>query len=225
VESGNKEILSTIKKKITPERTREAVKMSKEAGITPLASFIIGLPGETRETLQETVDFARSLETDYGFHLLAPFPGTEVREKAEEYRIKILTHDWLRYDANQAIIETEGITCEELNDIDRDYWNTIDSWFEEQEELERLGKIDKIGSECLKIKRHDDIVSNLIQRDIIENMGLLEKDGDEIECLAAKLSHEIPYPLGYVRKEIADMVNNGILKYRVDNGNVAWKWG
>ncbi|MCK7513216.1 MAG: hypothetical protein MZV70_60440 [Desulfobacterales bacterium] len=60
-----------------------------EAGVTALASFILGLPGETPETIRETMDFARRLEAHgliYGFHLLAPFPGTDVRERSAELR-------------------------------------------------------------------------------------------------------------------------------------------
>lgn len=225
VESGNKQILDTAKKKITPQKTKEAVKLSKEAGIRPLASFIIGLPGETKETLHQTVDFAKELGTDYGFHLLAPFPGTEVRDKANEYGIRILTDDWLKYDANQAIVKTDGVTAQDLNEVDREYWETIDNWYREQEELESEGKLSEVGLEQMRIKRHGEIVSNLVQRDIIENLGRIKAEGDVIEELATRLSNEIPYPFTYVRKEIGDMVREGLLKYEICDGGAVWRWG
>lgn len=118
VESANARILKTIKKGITTDQVITAVKMCGEAGIVPHASFILGLPGETPETIQETAAFGlrlKELGVSYGFHLLAPFPGTEVRERAAEYGIRILTDDWSQYHANRAIVETEAVDRETLD--------------------------------------------------------------------------------------------------------------
>jgi len=97
VESGNPQILATIKKGITRQQVVAAVDMCRRAGIIPHASFILGLPGETPQTIRETMDFGEQLKElglSYGFHLLAPFPGTEIRENSDQYGIKILTDDW-----------------------------------------------------------------------------------------------------------------------------------
>ena len=60
--------------------------MTEAAGISAIASFIIGLPGETEETLQKTLEFSNELREEFGsligIHILAPFPGTEARERA-----------------------------------------------------------------------------------------------------------------------------------------------
>ena len=64
-ESGSPEILKKIRKGITPEQTRRAVEMTREAGIGVLASFVLGLPGETPQTLQQTLEFAESLRVPY----------------------------------------------------------------------------------------------------------------------------------------------------------------
>ena len=94
VESGSQEILDLVKKKSNLEKVKEAMRMTQDVGISALASFIIGLPGETEETLRKTVEFANELHSEfgslYGFHILSPFPGTEVREKAAEYGLEIL---------------------------------------------------------------------------------------------------------------------------------------
>jgi radical SAM superfamily enzyme YgiQ (UPF0313 family) len=84
VETGNPGILKTVKKGFVLDQVTDAVKICNDAGITPYASFILGLPGETPETLRETLVFAERLEgmgVSYGFHLLAPFPGTEIRDR------------------------------------------------------------------------------------------------------------------------------------------------
>jgi anaerobic magnesium-protoporphyrin IX monomethyl ester cyclase len=117
IESGNQEILDTIKKKITLEKCQKAVALCNEVGIDPMTSYILGLPGETHETITKTVDFAKKLSPNHGFHILAPFPGTEVREKKEEYGLRILTDDWDAYDANRSVSETDFISASEIDRI------------------------------------------------------------------------------------------------------------
>jgi len=101
IESGNSEMLKRVKKGITLDQARAAVKICKEVGILAHASFMVGLPGESPETLRDTQEFSQSLGIPYGYHFLAPFPGTTVREKVEEYDLEILTDDWSRYDDEQ----------------------------------------------------------------------------------------------------------------------------
>ncbi len=117
IESGNQEILDLVKKKITLEKARRAVELCRAAGIDPMTSYILGLPGETPETVRKTMEFAKGLSSNYGFHILAPFPGTEVREKSDEYGMRILTSDWDLYDANRSVAETEFISHEEIDRI------------------------------------------------------------------------------------------------------------
>jgi radical SAM superfamily enzyme YgiQ (UPF0313 family) len=79
VESGNQEMLDRIKKKITLDQVRRAVGLCQEVGLVVHTSFIVGLPGETLKTLQDSRSFGESLYKEYGvyygFHLLSPFPG------------------------------------------------------------------------------------------------------------------------------------------------------
>ena len=120
VESANSGILKTIRKRITPDQVVAAIDMCAQAGVTPYASFILGLPGETPDTLRETLDFGKRLEDKgliYGFHLLAPFPGTEVRERAAELGLRILTSDWSNYHANRAVAETATVSRRMLDEI------------------------------------------------------------------------------------------------------------
>lgn len=116
-ESANEEILKTVQKRINREQMLNAAEMCRAEGMPAQASFIYGLPGETPETIRETVAFGEkisALGTTYGIHLLAPFPGTLVRDQAERYGLKILTDDWSQYTANTAIVETPHVTAAEL---------------------------------------------------------------------------------------------------------------
>lgn len=79
VESGDPDILKRLKKGITLDDAVRAFDTARRAGLRSLAYFMIGSPGETRETASRTVDFARKLKPDYvHFSLLIPFPGTEL---------------------------------------------------------------------------------------------------------------------------------------------------
>lgn len=82
VESGNQEVLKKIQKNITLDEVRRAVKITKEAGLKVMCDFMIGLPGDTRETIQQTIDFAKEISPNFAFFsMLTPFPGTPLYEE------------------------------------------------------------------------------------------------------------------------------------------------
>lgn len=81
-ESGSDEILKNIKKGVTRERATQFTKDCKKLGITIHGAFIVGLPGETRETLKETIAYARQLDLDsIQVSLPSPYPGTEFHKE------------------------------------------------------------------------------------------------------------------------------------------------
>jgi len=65
IESGLQEILDLVKKDITLQTIEETISLTKDVGIKPLGFFLIGSPGETRETVKKTVKFAKKLDLDY----------------------------------------------------------------------------------------------------------------------------------------------------------------
>ncbi len=78
IESGDNEILKKIKKQITIEAAEKVVKMIHEAGIEAWGYFVLGLPGETKESLQKTIDASLRMPlTIAKFDIAAPYPGTE----------------------------------------------------------------------------------------------------------------------------------------------------
>jgi len=120
-ESGVQEIADAAKKKIDLEKLREKVKMALDAGFQVQVTFILGLPGETRQTVERTFEYARSLGAFYGVHLLAPLPGSEIYEKARELGVRILHEKWKYYDANHTVSETPGLPAAELEKIWREH--------------------------------------------------------------------------------------------------------
>jgi len=85
IESGNEPILAATGKKITKDKVREAFRLIKEVGISTSSSFIIGLPGDTVETVKETINFAKELNPNYAiFYAAIPYPGTELAKQVVE---------------------------------------------------------------------------------------------------------------------------------------------
>ncbi|GAB4389588.1 MAG: radical SAM protein [Thermodesulfovibrionales bacterium] len=85
-ESGVQKNLNAIRKGITLEQTRRAVREAKAAGLTVLTPFLFGIPGETFEEGLKTIDFAIELDPDVAnFHAITPFPGTELYDDIDKY--------------------------------------------------------------------------------------------------------------------------------------------
>ena len=102
-ESANRDVLEIIKKGTSPEQMQDAVKWTKKSGIVPIGSFIIGLPGDTRSSIIETIEFGKNLDLySITFPIAVPFPGTELRRMAinGEYGMRIITDEWSEYISN-----------------------------------------------------------------------------------------------------------------------------
>jgi hopanoid biosynthesis associated radical SAM protein HpnJ len=115
-ESGNQQILDNIKKGVRIEEARAFTKNCRELGITIHGTFILGLPGETPETIRQTVEFAKQLDVfSIQVSLAAPYPGTELYRQAKE-------NGWFREDASLvdghgqqlAALEYDGLSSTEI---------------------------------------------------------------------------------------------------------------
>jgi anaerobic magnesium-protoporphyrin IX monomethyl ester cyclase len=85
IESGNDQILKLMNKKITTEQARNAVEAAHRAGLQVGAFFILGYPGDTDETVLNTLRFATSLPLDYlGLTMPYPLPGTALYERVKD---------------------------------------------------------------------------------------------------------------------------------------------
>jgi len=104
IESGNDAILALMNKGSTVGKAREAIRLAKLAEIEVGAFFIIGYPGETDETILDTVRFASSLPLDYlSFTLPYPIPGTPLYERVRD---RMIEAEW-EAPAHPGLIEHE----------------------------------------------------------------------------------------------------------------------
>lgn len=86
VESGNQGVLDTIKKGITLEQVRTATQKAYQLGFLIKAFFIMGCPGETVGSLNETIQFMNSIPIHYAsVNMMTPLPGTEIWDNVEKY--------------------------------------------------------------------------------------------------------------------------------------------
>ncbi|MGD8561707.1 MAG: radical SAM protein [Desulfarculaceae bacterium] len=86
IESGNQDMLDFMKKRIKLEQIERALKWTKSAGIETRGNFIFGFLGETKKTLQDTIDFALKVDLDYFQQtFLTPYPGSEIYGVADSY--------------------------------------------------------------------------------------------------------------------------------------------
>ncbi|PIN79615.1 hypothetical protein COV16_03270 [Candidatus Woesearchaeota archaeon CG10_big_fil_rev_8_21_14_0_10_34_8] len=86
IESGDDELLKNIRKMMTVDQMKQSIRWTQEAGIEIRGSFMIGLPGETPEKAQKTIDLAIELEPDYAqFSITTPYPGTQLWDSYEKW--------------------------------------------------------------------------------------------------------------------------------------------
>lgn len=120
IDAGSGKILKNIGKGINLNMARKAVNLAKKGGIKKVgAHFIIGLPGETKETAKQALDFAKSLNVDVlGFNHANILPGTELWEwvmKNGKLLYKIKDFDYSNYKqlSGKPVFETKKFTKEE----------------------------------------------------------------------------------------------------------------
>jgi radical SAM superfamily enzyme YgiQ (UPF0313 family) len=98
VESGDEYILSrVVRKGQTLEQVRNAFRWAREAGLQTMGFFVFGMPEETEETMEKTIQLALELDPDLAnFMIAAPYPGTKLYELIETEG-NIFSHDWTDY--------------------------------------------------------------------------------------------------------------------------------
>jgi radical SAM superfamily enzyme YgiQ (UPF0313 family) len=120
VESGNQAILDSVHKRITLDQVERITTLTKKAGIHVTGYFMIGILGDTKETIQQTLDFARKLDLDfYGFGITSPIIGTEMYQQAADQGV-IASEDLQDWSFHAAFNMTKDCTRQELEKFNED---------------------------------------------------------------------------------------------------------
>ncbi|MBW1998357.1 MAG: radical SAM protein [Deltaproteobacteria bacterium] len=121
IESGSPRILKMIEKKVHLEQIREQLTLAKEEGFDIGGFFILGFPTETREEMEETISFARSLPLDrIGISYFQPFPGSRIYEQLLDQGE--IEEDWANHHhstLHDLTYVTSSTTTEELRKMRR----------------------------------------------------------------------------------------------------------
>ena len=112
IESGDDMLLKVINKGTTVEGIKKAVKLTKKNGIEVRGLFMVGLPKETPELAQKTINFAKELDLDYAqFSITTPHIGTSLYEMAEQYGTLEKNYD--KYTQHEAVFVPFGYKSKE----------------------------------------------------------------------------------------------------------------
>jgi hypothetical protein len=233
IESGNAQILKTIRKGITVSQVIEAVTLCNQVGLLPHGSFILGLPGETPETLKETLAFGEALKklgVSYGFHLLAPFPGTRVRQDSAKLGITILSNDWSDYHANRAIVETPTVTRRMLDDIVIGWENDFNRYLGLVAERMAAGEATEAEAWPLVNLERTVVIYDLMMENALEKRGgwtihsPAEHSGDLVNDLADHLA--LLSAAGREKRvsALTHALEQGFLTYSMTSGGIQWRW-
>lgn len=230
LESGNQEMLKRIKKGIKLEQIHSAVKMCRQSGMLAHASFMVGLPGETKETLAQTEELAKSLNIVYGYHYLAPFPGTTVREKVQKYDLEILTNSWDKYDANDAIVRTAALQPQDIREFVARFDDEIDDAWQRQLRDYKSGINTPL--EDLQVEGHwrMNLSFKILKDDLIEKNGFIAQDmfdgsrASALKELCRRITACTNAEASLVENTLKDFSNRGYLKFETAKKSCEWAW-
>ena len=233
VESANPKILATIQKGITRSQVILAVQACVDSGITPQVSFILGLPGETPETMAETIQFGnvlKSMGALHGFHLLAPFSGTEVRKRAHDYGIRILHNNWRQYHANRAVVETPTVSRRMLDDVIIQWEEEFDDYLGDVQKRAATGSASEEEIWQLIRLEHTVILYELMMDRTIEKHGAWQNGTDPvsseeaIDGLVKRIGPGRQFTKDQLFNTLLFAFETGSIRYRLGNGLIQWGW-
>jgi len=115
MESVDKTVLKNIRKNIEPEQIRESVSMIRKHGIDTILFCVVGFPGETKESIENTISFLKTLNTTFiTLGIAVPVPGTDFYRYVEENNY-LLTKDWSLYDPmKKPVFSYPWLTSDEI---------------------------------------------------------------------------------------------------------------
>ncbi len=124
IETSSDQILENVRKGINTSQSRTFMKNCRKLGITTHATFVLGLPGETRETMKQTIEFAKELDPDtLQVSIATPYPGTELYQQAVE-KGWLLDSDLVSSSGAQEVaLEYEDLTKEDIFSAVETFYN------------------------------------------------------------------------------------------------------
>jgi len=147
IESGAQKMLNLMNKQTTVKKNKQVIQWAKEEGLLTRAFFVIGFPGETRETLEETKAFIEKTNPDqYFVSNFVPYPGTDVWKHPEKYGVKKIYANFENYyqvDENgfgSRNIEVNNLSNEEFKEFEKEFR----TWINQRQQRGSIQEYEKI---------------------------------------------------------------------------------
>lgn len=119
VESADQQHLDNLNKNVTIDRIRKTFELTHQLGVRTIASAVLGMPGDTRQSIEKTIKFVKSLNPSYAvFSLATPYPGTDFYNKAFSQNL-IKVNDWSKYTLLSPVLETVDCSLEEIKGLQK----------------------------------------------------------------------------------------------------------
>jgi radical SAM superfamily enzyme YgiQ (UPF0313 family) len=132
IESGSQEILDRMNKRVKVQDNYNVIQWAKKYGITSRAFIIIGFPGETKQTMEETKEFIKKADPDQVFiSSMVCYPGTDVWSNPSEYGIINLSDDFSQYyqvgkdGLGGLSFDTKWLSRQEFRELEADFRSWI----------------------------------------------------------------------------------------------------
>lgn len=160
IESADRQILENINKRISLDRVQEVLNWTKEAKIQVRVSFMFGNPGETQNTMEESIRYAISLEPDiFIFNITTPFPGTAMFNWAKNNNY-LKVFNWDDYDLGKVVMKLPTVDPEVIKKYYKLAYQSC--YFRLGYFRQRLGKIRSFSALMMHIRIFKDMVLSSI---------------------------------------------------------------
>ncbi len=119
VESADQQHLNNLNKNVTLDRIKKTFELTRELKVRTIASAVLGMPGDTRQSIENTINFVKNLKPSYAvFSLATPYPGTDFYINASKKNL-IKVNDWSKYTLLSPVLETVDCSLEELKSLQK----------------------------------------------------------------------------------------------------------
>ncbi|MHA2086998.1 MAG: B12-binding domain-containing radical SAM protein [Promethearchaeota archaeon] len=121
IESASIDVLSKNFKFQEPEKVKKGIANLKKTKIPIQAYFVLGLPGETEETFQKTINYIETLPLDendtINYFIATPYPGSRLWDEKDQFKINIIETNFAKYDCEHLIFETRDLNKSKLENL------------------------------------------------------------------------------------------------------------
>ena len=165
----------------------------------------------------------------YGFHLLSPFPGTEIRKTMENYDMRLLTKDWSQYHANRAIVASTKVSKKKLDDIVINWEDEFHAYLDDIKKKMTFGTATVEEKAQIKGLEGVTVIYDLMMNRVIERRGAWTQNGrkgkpDTLRDLIKRISTEVDHSEDKITTALRFCMEQNYLRLKLEENQIKWEW-